>query len=201
MLQTLCCNTKILAHPTLQTKKRKISFLRTVYVPVVELFLNLEFTILSLIVCLKSPNCLIKMDAEEAPAMSVLTVFSRDRSRRFPRVLFIEIEFLDISFTKDLSFFAPCYSQSLLLADFKEKHTLFGFLKSLQNNPWNKKTPVWEDSSSCPETSTKNVVKGFPSQESILSWNGNVTHHIFALILVTNTAPPYMICHSLKVHI
>jgi hypothetical protein len=43
------------------------------------------------------------MDAEEAPAMSVLVVFSRDRSIRFPRVLFTEMEFLDINLTKELS--------------------------------------------------------------------------------------------------
>jgi hypothetical protein len=30
-------------------------------------------------------------------------------------------------FDKRLDSFAPCYSQSLLMADFKEKHTLLGF--------------------------------------------------------------------------
>jgi hypothetical protein len=37
-----------------------------------------------------------------------------------------EMEFLDINLTK-----APCHSHSLLLADFKENHTLFWFLKIL----------------------------------------------------------------------
>ncbi len=35
-----------------------------------------------------------------------------------------EMEFLDISLTKDSGLFAPCYSKSFLLADFKETHTL-----------------------------------------------------------------------------
>jgi hypothetical protein len=37
-----------------------------------------------------------------------------------------EIEFLD-QFDKKLESFATCYSQSLLLADFKENHTLLWF--------------------------------------------------------------------------
>ncbi len=41
-----------------------------------------------------------------------------------------EIEFLDIN----LESFAPCYSQSLLLADFKGNHVLFWFLESAQKN-------------------------------------------------------------------
>jgi hypothetical protein len=38
-----------------------------------------------------------------------------------------EMEFLDISLTKDSRSFAPCYSQSRLLADFKENRTLLWF--------------------------------------------------------------------------
>ncbi len=40
-----------------------------------------------------------------------------------------EMEFLDISLTKDLESFAPCYSQSLLRvqAEFTENHKLFWF--------------------------------------------------------------------------
>jgi hypothetical protein len=34
-----------------------------------------------------------------------------------------EMEFLDMKFDK----FAPCYSQSILLAEFKENHTLLWF--------------------------------------------------------------------------
>jgi hypothetical protein len=44
-----------------------------------------------------------------------------------------EMEFLDIKFDKRLESFAPCYSQSILLAaDFKENDTLVWFYKSLQ---------------------------------------------------------------------
>jgi hypothetical protein len=43
-----------------------------------------------------------------------------------------EMEFLDIKFDKRLEFFAPCYSQSILLADLKENDTLVWFYKSLQ---------------------------------------------------------------------
>jgi hypothetical protein len=41
-----------------------------------------------------------------------------------------EMEFLDISLTKDSGLFAPCYSQYFLLADFKEnqKTILFSVL-------------------------------------------------------------------------
>jgi hypothetical protein len=38
-----------------------------------------------------------------------------------------EMEFLDISLTKNSSFFAPCSSQSFLLEGFKENHTLLWF--------------------------------------------------------------------------
>jgi hypothetical protein len=38
-----------------------------------------------------------------------------------------EMEFSDISLIKDLSLFAQCYSRSLLVADFKENHTLLWF--------------------------------------------------------------------------
>ncbi len=50
------------------------------------------------------------------------------------------MEFLDINLKKRLESFVPCYSQSLLLVDFKENHTLLWFYKSLQKNPQNKKT-------------------------------------------------------------
>ncbi len=43
-----------------------------------------------------------------------------------------EMEFSDIKFDKRLEFFAPCYSQSILMADFKENDTLVWFYKSLQ---------------------------------------------------------------------
>jgi hypothetical protein len=41
-----------------------------------------------------------------------------------------EMEFLDIRLTKEVQSFAPCLSQSLLLVDFQENHTLLLFLKS-----------------------------------------------------------------------
>ncbi len=50
---------------------------------------------------------------------------------------------LEHQFNKSLESFAPCYSQSLLLADFKENPTLLWFLKSLQKNPQNEKTRVY----------------------------------------------------------
>ncbi len=40
-------------------------------------------------------------------------------------------------------YFPSFYSQSLLLADFKENQTLLWFQKSLQRSPRNKKTPVY----------------------------------------------------------
>jgi hypothetical protein len=49
---------------------------------------------------------------------------------------------LEHQFNKSLESFAPCYSRSLLLADFKENPTLLWFLKSLRKNPQNKKTRV-----------------------------------------------------------
>ncbi len=52
-----------------------------------------------------------------------------------------EMEFSDIILTKES--FAPDYSQSLLLADFNERHTQLWFLKSFQTNPRNKKTRVY----------------------------------------------------------
>jgi hypothetical protein len=43
-------------------------------------------------------------------------------------VLFVLVqEILDISLTKNSSLHAPCYSQSLLLADFTENLTLLWF--------------------------------------------------------------------------
>ncbi len=45
---------------------------------------------------------------------------------------YTKMQFLDINLTKYSSLFAPCYSQSFLLADFKEKHTFLWFSKSLQ---------------------------------------------------------------------
>ncbi len=50
-----------------------------------------------------------------------------------------EMEFLDINFAKDSSLFAPCYSLSLLLADFKTAILYSGFKKTYKN-PGNKKT-------------------------------------------------------------
>jgi hypothetical protein len=47
-------------------------------------------------------------------------------------LIYLEMEFFDISSKKRLESFAPCYSLSLLLPDFKEKHTLLWFWKSLQ---------------------------------------------------------------------
>jgi hypothetical protein len=38
-----------------------------------------------------------------------------------------EKEFLDMNFDKRLEYFAPCYSQPILLADFTENHTLLWF--------------------------------------------------------------------------
>jgi hypothetical protein len=83
---------------------------------------------------------------------------------------------------KRLEFFAPCYLQSLLLADFKENHILLWFKKSLQKiretrklesiheqhfEAWKNevrsqiKTGVSEDSSLCLETPTKNADQEF----------------------------------------
>jgi hypothetical protein len=43
---------------------------------------------------------------------------------------------LENQFNKRLESFAPCYSQSLLLEDFKEKHTLYGLKNpAKQENP------------------------------------------------------------------
>ncbi len=50
-----------------------------------------------------------------------------------------EMEFLGQPFNKRLESFAPCYSLSLLLADFKENHILLRFLESAQKNPRRKK--------------------------------------------------------------
>ena len=49
-----------------------------------------------------------------------------------------EIEFFKHQFNKRLESFAPCYSQSLLLADFTENHT-----DLYTKNPRNKKTRVY----------------------------------------------------------
>jgi hypothetical protein len=78
---------------------------------------------------------------------------------------------------------APCYFQSLLLADFKETILFSGFKNPLKKSA-NKKTRVyswiafiegenegkiqtlfwiWEDASLCPETSTKMLFKNFLS--------------------------------------
>jgi hypothetical protein len=57
-------------------------------------------------------------------------------------VAFTEMAFLDISLTKKLEPFAPCYSQSLLLADFK-KTTFFVGIKLLTKNLLNKRTRVY----------------------------------------------------------
>jgi hypothetical protein len=51
-------------------------------------------------------------------------------------------EILGHQFNKRLESFAPCYSQSLLLADFKETHTLLWFEK-----PYNNKSAKRENSS------------------------------------------------------
>ncbi len=81
-------------------------------------------------------------------------------------------------FNKRLESFAPWYSKSFLLVDFKENHTLLWFKKSVKK-PRYKKTRVypwiepkndgrkpdknwfWEDLSLCPESSTKNAVQEF----------------------------------------
>ncbi len=62
----------------------------------------------------------------------------------------LEMEFLDINLMKQSSLLlnAIRHPQSLVLADFKENHTLWG-----QKNQT--KTRVWEDSSLCPENLTK----------------------------------------------
>ncbi len=91
-----------------------------------------------------------------------------------------EMDFLDINLR--LESFAPCYSQSLLLADLK-KNKLYStlvlkifnkkpakqgnsslFLKIILQNRKIRvenqtKTRVWEDLSLCPETLTKNAVR------------------------------------------
>ncbi len=105
-------------------------------------------------------------------AQTLLLYIARICKRlRSPRIDYIIL-------TKDSSLLLhACYSQSLLLADFKENQTLLWISKSLQKNPRNKKSRVyswisfcrngkmrvethtvletaWEDSSLCPETST-----------------------------------------------
>jgi hypothetical protein len=64
-------------------------------------------------------------------------------------------------FKKRLEFLAPCYSQFLLLADFQEKPYSSLVLKILAKIAANKKNRNWENSSLCPETSTKNAVQEF----------------------------------------
>jgi hypothetical protein len=103
--------------------------------------------------------------------------------RSSPYILFTDLDgILGHQINKRLESFAPCYSQSLLLADCKENHTLLWFTKlhkksakkenssRLMNNillnwkMWVKnqtKTRVWEVSSLCPETSTKNTIQEF----------------------------------------
>jgi hypothetical protein len=54
------------------------------------------------------------------------------------------MEFLDISLTKELESFAPCYSQSLILADFKESQKT---ITSLVLKPVQKKSTKQENSS------------------------------------------------------
>jgi hypothetical protein len=49
-----------------------------------------------------------------------------------------EMEFFDISLTKDESF-VLCYSQSLILAVFKEPILFSGFKNPYKKNPQNKK--------------------------------------------------------------
>jgi hypothetical protein len=81
------------------------------------------------------------------------------------------MEFLDIKLTKKLESFAPCYSQSPLLADFNENHILLCFQEILTKKSAEQetrtheqhfveqkkedrkpdKTWVREDSSLCPE--------------------------------------------------
>jgi hypothetical protein len=56
-----------------------------------------------------------------------------------PGVYFSKDGILGHQFNKGLESFAPCYSQFLLLEDFKENHTFLWFLKSLQKNPRNRK--------------------------------------------------------------
>ncbi len=52
----------------------------------------------------------------------------------------MESKILEHQFDKRLESFAPCHSQSLLLADFTETHTLFRFKIPYKKNPRNKKT-------------------------------------------------------------
>jgi hypothetical protein len=84
-------------------------------------------------------------------------------------------------FEKRLESLAPCYSQSFYWWIFKENQTLLWFLKYIKNRKTRQlvsihekhllngkmreanqtKIRVWEDSTLCPETSTKNAVHEF----------------------------------------
>ncbi len=76
-----------------------------------------------------------------------------------------EIEFLDIKYNKRLEFFAPCYSQSSLLADFKENHTLLWFTKPFKKSAKQENQSLFMNSLRrimfMPKTSTKNAVQEF----------------------------------------
>ncbi len=98
-----------------------------------------------------------------------LTVFSR------MKLTLSRDGILGHEFDKRLESFAQCYSQSLLLADFYRKPILYSGFRTKKNNSslftnsilYNRKTReenqtiawVWEDSSLCPETSTKTAVQ------------------------------------------
>ncbi len=110
-------------------------------------------------------------------SLSRLFMTACSRWNAFPNTVYFTWDgFLGNEFDKKLESFAPCYSQSLLLAGLTENHTLYsGFItpykKSLFMNIILKnrktrgenqtKTRVWGESSSCPETSTKTAVQEY----------------------------------------
>jgi hypothetical protein len=87
------------------------------------------------------------------------------------------MEFSNINLTKQLESFAPCYSQSFLLTNFKENHTTALVLIPSKNiretrklksiydehvvESKNKGRKPDKDSSFCLETSTKNAIQEF----------------------------------------
>jgi hypothetical protein len=76
-------------------------------------------------------------------------ILRRSSSFWFPRNLSNHMDrqardgILGHKFEKRLESFAQCYSQSLLLADFKENHTLLWFYKSVQKIPQNGESRVY----------------------------------------------------------
>jgi hypothetical protein len=61
------------------------------------------------------------------------------------------MEFLDVNLKEDSSLLLHCNSQSLLLADFKENHTLLWFLKSFKKSAKQENSTLFMNSIICIE--------------------------------------------------